>query len=104
MHAEIHERVGFGKMLKEIPAWFDEGLAMQVDNRPNYNLTKEQLPETLFVRQLNSYREFHQTKNSYPAAKKEVKFLIEKMNEKKLFDSLELVRTGKSFNEVFLQN
>jgi hypothetical protein len=32
-HAEIHHRVGHWQRLTQIPTWFDEGLAMQVDHR-----------------------------------------------------------------------
>ena len=36
LHAEIHHRVGHWYRLTEIPTWFDEGLAMQVDYRERY--------------------------------------------------------------------
>ena len=36
MHAELVERVGYWQRLMHIPTWFDEGLAMQVDDRVRY--------------------------------------------------------------------
>lgn len=36
VHAEVVHRVGYIKYLFSIPAWFDEGAAMQVDHRPKY--------------------------------------------------------------------
>jgi hypothetical protein len=37
LHTELYSKVGFFKSIKEIPAWFDEGLAMQVDYRKEYS-------------------------------------------------------------------
>lgn len=36
-HAILHEKMGWYKHYFKIPAWFDEGLAMQVDYRENFN-------------------------------------------------------------------
>jgi len=38
-HAELAERIGVLARTYRLPTWFDEGLAMQVDYRENYNLT-----------------------------------------------------------------
>lgn len=38
VHAEIFSRVGYLKRQFEIPTWFDEGAAMQVDLREKYTL------------------------------------------------------------------
>lgn len=35
-HAELEERVGFLYRFLNIPTWFDEGLAMQVDHRADF--------------------------------------------------------------------
>lgn len=35
-HAELEERVGFMYRFLNIPTWFDEGLAMQVDHRVDF--------------------------------------------------------------------
>ena len=37
MHAELSERLGWLKREMSIPAWFDEGLAMQADDRESYS-------------------------------------------------------------------
>jgi len=36
-HAELQSEVGWYKRQMQIPTWFDEGLAMQVDDRPWYS-------------------------------------------------------------------
>ena len=35
-HAELLQRVGYFTMEFCVPAWFDEGLAVQFDERPDY--------------------------------------------------------------------
>jgi hypothetical protein len=37
LHAELSEQVGPSRRSSEIPAWFDEGVAMQVDFRSRYD-------------------------------------------------------------------
>jgi hypothetical protein len=37
LHAEAHHRLGVLRRAR-LPTWFDEGLAMQVDDRPRYQL------------------------------------------------------------------
>jgi hypothetical protein len=37
LHAEIFERIGTWVRMTQLPTWFDEGLAMQVDTRSNYD-------------------------------------------------------------------
>ena len=37
IHAEVVHRVGYLKRQFDIPTWFDEGAAMQVDYRPKYD-------------------------------------------------------------------
>jgi len=39
VHAEVVERVGYWKRQFDIPTWFDEGAAMQVDHRARYRLS-----------------------------------------------------------------
>ncbi len=39
VHAEVVERVGYWKPQFDIPTWFDEGVAMQVDHRARYRMS-----------------------------------------------------------------
>lgn len=50
MHAEIANRVGYWRRLTQLPVWFDEGLAMQVDFRPRYVLRNGADTETKRVK------------------------------------------------------
>ncbi len=101
VHAEILHRVGAWIMLQEIPSWFDEGVAMQVDYRERYNLGYEQMPDSSFVREIFSYRSFFEVANSYAAAKREVSNLLDSKETPTLFEGLKRVKNGESFAEVF---
>ncbi len=39
VHVELSRRLGFFPRFLHIPTWFDEGLAMQADHRPDYSET-----------------------------------------------------------------
>ena len=103
MHAELFERVGYLRRFTEVPVWFDEGIAMQVDFRPRYELPKGELIDTTYVRQLETAREFFQpndqqlTKN-YAAAKAEVAHWLSEADAQSLYQRFERIRTGEQFN------
>ncbi len=88
-------------MLREIPAWFNEGVAMQVDFRERFIVPPEKLPETSYVRELESYNAFFAAEQSYAAARREVKYLLEKHAASGLYAKLERVRSGEPFGRVF---
>ena len=77
MHAELFERVGYWRRFTQIPTWFDEGLAMQVDFRQRYDLPKAPSVDTSYVRQLETVGDFFQSGDelltrNYASAKAEV--------------------------------
>ena len=103
MHAELFERVGYVRRFTEIPVWFDEGIAMQVDFRPRYELPKGEPIDTTYVRQLETARQFFQqndqqlTKN-YAAAKAEVAHWLSEADVQSLYQRFERIRTGEKFD------
>lgn len=79
MHAELANRVGHWRRNFDIPAWFDEGVAMQVDLRARYNWSNQQgkSNDSGYVRQFDSQGQFNdaddkQLTRNYAAAKAEV--------------------------------
>ena len=77
MHVELFDRVGYWRRFTEVPVWFDEGIAMQVDYRSRYELPKNEPVDTAYVRRLESARQFfvpndQQLTQNYAAAKLEV--------------------------------
>lgn len=104
MHAEIEHRVGYWRGWIELPIWFNEGLAMQVDRRERYNLPKG--TKTSYVKQLNSVSDFSVSDDKlltdhYASAKSEVAQWISKVGTGLLYDHLNSIKEGRSFESVW---
>jgi hypothetical protein len=105
MHAEIHHRVGYLKRFLQLPTWFDEGLAMQVDYRPRYTLAPQDAQKTTYVRELTTSSAFFKgddqalTKN-YASAKYEVASWLSEVGSTSLYSRLQRMRDGQSFAEA----
>ncbi|HUQ64749.1 MAG TPA: hypothetical protein VM101_01240 [Flavitalea sp.] len=110
-HAEFYERIGFYNWTFKIPRWFDEGLAMQNDNRNYYSEDTlkvrsnnyKNLPD---VKQMKSGKQFNgdgspeQIMLNFMTAKHEVKLWY---TEKKLDRFIQDINAGKSFEEAYRQ-
>ncbi len=64
-HAEFYERIGFYNWSFKIPRWFDEGLAMQNDNRNYYSEDTLKLKSNNYknlpdVKKLKSGKQFNE--------------------------------------------
>lgn len=101
MHAEMHYRIGPWKMLWEIPAWFDEGVAMQVDFRERFIMSPDDLPDTSYVRKLKGHRAFFAGEHNYAAARREVADLLDEYPANTLYANIERIRSGETFAQVF---
>jgi hypothetical protein len=108
MHAEIHHRVGSLAYFLKIPTWFDEGVAMQVDYRPQYSLSPHDAQNTAYVRDLTTGSTFFKgddltlTRN-YASAKHEVASWLSRGGSKFLYSRLQHIRDGQSFAEVIAE-
>lgn len=106
MHAELFERVGAWRRFTEIPVWFDEGVAMQVDFRPRYDLPAGEAVDTVYVRQLHGVRSFfgadeRRLVRNYAAAKVEVAHGLSGIGAPGLYGRLGRIREGEPFDMVF---
>lgn len=105
MQAEIHHRVGYLKRFMQLPTWFDEGVAMQVNYRPQYSLSPEDSQSTAYVRDLTSSSTFSRgddqalTRN-YASAKHEVATWLTTVGPASLYSRLQRMRHGHSFIEA----
>ena len=105
MHAETKHRVGYWRRWIELPIWFDEGLAMQVDHRERYNLPKD--AKTSYVRKLHSVSEFSVPDrdlltNHYASAKSEVALWVSKVGTDSVYIHLNSIKEGVPFEAVWL--
>lgn len=103
MHAELFERVGYWRRFVAVPTWFDEGVAMQVDQRSAYALPNDARVDA--VRRLDTAGRFFvpeqtQLTWNYAAAKLEVARWLSKAGAKGLYPRLERLRAGERFEEV----
>ncbi len=107
-HIELYSRIGFWKNVFLIPAWFHEGLAMQVDNRPDfstdslrkYSVGFTHLPD---LQKLRTTSEFNtgtpdEVILNYAAAK----YTVAQWNSPgKLNRFITLIHKGKGFDEAW---
>jgi hypothetical protein len=106
MHAEVFARTGFWRHLRHVPAWFDEGVAMQVDRRPAYALPADGRVDTAFVRQLDTQRAFNATADDaqltrhYAAAKAEVTQWLSGVGAQSLYARLDRLGQGEAFDDI----
>ena len=110
VHQELHKRVGSWRMFTEVPVWFDEGVAMQVDFRPQYTLPKKAggASNTSEVRGLKSVSQFNhgndeQLTQHYAFAKAEVAQWLANIGRHDLYPRLERIRAGESFDVVVVK-
>ena len=104
-HTELYSRIGFFNNLSEIPVWFSEGLAMQVDHRSYYSSDSLNVKSNVFqnlpkVEEMTSINQFafgsrDEIILNYSAAKYEVgkwyskeklKSFVKKINDENSFE------------------
>jgi hypothetical protein len=105
MHAEIAHRVGYWLRWTQLPVWFDEGLAMQVDYRPDYNLPESESSKADDVKSLRSANEFFTTNDAmltknYASSKVVVKKWVADIGSANVYSQLDRVRAGESFESM----
>lgn len=105
MHAEIQHRAGALKRWLQLPTWFDEGVAMQVDYRPRYALPADDQPYAGQVRQLNSYAAFFSGEEQtvvrhYARARYEAAHWLARTGPHTLYQRLARMQAGESFADI----
>ena len=108
-HAEFYERVGFYNWSFKIPRWFDEGLAMQNDDRNYYSEDTLKLKSNNYknlpdIKKLKSGKQFNEEGSreqimlNFMTAKHEIKNWYAK---EKLARFIKDINSGKTFEEAF---
>lgn len=108
VHAELLERLGYFKRQQEIPTWFDEGAALQVDFRSHYliDLDTFDQSEILRVRTLDSPKKFWSNNKkqnilNYQAAKAAVATYFKDHSTNFLYPMLVKIKNGEKFEALF---
>ncbi|QAU34673.1 hypothetical protein [Janthinobacterium sp. 17J80-10] len=106
VHAELFHRIGYWKRMTQIPAWFEEGVAMQVDYRKPFDFenfkgnaptNKEKL---WWQAQFNSGGGDAVTFN-YAWSKEVVRSWRLGHSQSQFYELLKEISEGKSFEEAF---
>lgn len=108
VHAEVAQRLGFWHRAVELPVWFDEGVAVQLDRRERYVIDCGAVGEERIrqVRQLTTARRFWQGDRAqivrnYQAAKCAAAEVLERHPPRTLYASLARLTQGARFDDVF---
>jgi len=105
LHAEMHHRVGHWRRLTQIPTWFDEGVAMQVDYRARYIWSPHSgALNSGSVKRWRSRAQFFTGNDAgltrhYAMAKEEVRLWLQQ--RRNLYDFLERIRQGDEFVDLY---
>lgn len=108
VHAEVAHRLGFWTRTVELPVWFDEGVALQLDLRAPYAIDCGAVGEQRVraVRTLTTVRRFWhgdtgQIVQNYQAAKCAAAEVLERHPPRTLYASLARLTGGAHFGDVF---
>ncbi|MGB1090698.1 MAG: hypothetical protein ACPGYX_01140 [Oceanobacter sp.] len=111
MHAQVAHMLGYRKFMLELPTWLSEGIAMQVDEREQYEIDFEQFDpqEIARIKQVESNADFWTDSKegdirNYRAAKAAVHQILQSESDLtglSLYERLALVQKGASFAEMF---
>lgn len=111
MHAQLREILGYWAYQTKIPTWFDEGIAMQVDLREQYDVDYQSFSQQELnrVKTLNNPSKFwtsskEQDIQNYRTAKAAVQEILTKHSPKELYSMLLKIRQGEKFKSVFNLN
>ena len=105
MHGEVHHRVGYLRRFLQVPVWFDEGVAMQVDHRSRYLLSPQNAKNVEYVRAFTTTSSFFVADDevltrNYASAKELVASWVAKVGAATLYPRLQRLKNGESFSEV----
>ncbi|WP_353414966.1 hypothetical protein [Arenicella sp. 4NH20-0111] len=101
VHAEVHHRVGWFRHYTEIPIWFNEGVALQVDNREPYLIVNIDIApgEIESIKLLDSiFFTSGNLVNNYKVAK----LAVNGLEKKSFYENLDKIKSGSKFTNTFV--
>ena len=105
-HAELFERIGWWQMLSNMPTWFDEGLAMQFDERADYSEAQyEALVASGHLTRLESIATggtffSANAKEHYVQVKHDVAERLKRVGPRAVLELVEQVSEGRRFHDL----
>lgn len=109
VHAEIADRVGYFSHTDTVPAWFEEGVALMVDNREPFRRFNIKVSEDIFedIQKLQSLEDFaglDENLNNAQASKLMAAKILQRINRKDLYRRLDKLSDGGDFQQMFSIN
>lgn len=105
VHSGTFEQIGYWARTFHMPVWFEEGVAMQVDYREQYDLLveKDHSPrlDSLWYRWQFFHGDDAELTNHYAIAKAEVKRWFNKVGDGGVQSLLKKVKSGADFDETY---
>jgi hypothetical protein len=110
-HTELFSRLGYFKITREIPVWFNEGLALQVDYRKEFSrerflFVKDSIKSDPKLSEMNTVENFY-NKDYYIHFLKagyEVGNWLDNAGNEGLKNLISGINNGKDFRELYLEN
>lgn len=111
-HIELHHRIGELRSWKEVPAWFDEGLAVLVSQDPRYTekIWRKETENGNLAPQLTELesnrqwlRAVKEKKWAYGTARREVENWYQKVGAEGLHKLIEKVKADEDFHSAYKQ-
>lgn len=107
VHAEIADRLGYLTRMRRMPTWLDEGIALQVDYRPQYThldeITNSELERVMTLSTPKSFwgKDKNQNIKNYQSSKVAVSTVVQRALEKKgLYGILEELKQGVAIDSI----
>ena len=105
MHGELHHRAGYLRRFLQVPTWFDEGVAMQVDYRSRYLLLPPEAQNADYIRASTTESSFFVADDealtrNYASAKEVVASWVRRVGAATLYLRLHRLKNGEPFSEV----
>ena len=103
MHAEMQHRLGLIRTLRQLPSWFDEGVALMVDHREpflpeNIELEKEAIEAVTRLWSGRAFASQSDLRAGYQAARLAAG---QRLGDHELYAGLKRIRQGEAFDQVF---
>ena len=105
VHSGMFEQIGYWTRFSQIPVWFDEGVAMQVDYRQKYSLSRDD-DKPLDIESLQYGWQFFrgdndELTNHYALAKLEIERWLGESGDERLLSLLRNVKSGNGFEDAY---
>jgi hypothetical protein len=104
-HTELTARTGYWRATRQVPTWFDEGMALHVDLRPVFGEKAYRKIAPRRLADMETTATFHSASfASFVTARHEYEIWYARVGRAGLLSLLEQVRRGRPFTEAYAES